>query len=44
QDWSRRYELLGETKVVLKSLNNSKNIPAGFFDEIKHQINSLGVG
>ncbi|CAG8501469.1 9729_t:CDS:2 [Cetraspora pellucida] len=44
KDWSRRYELLGETKVVLKSLNNSKNIPAGFFAEIKHQINSLDVG
>lgn len=44
KDWSRRYELLGEIKVVLKSLYNSKKYTSRIFDEIKHQKNSLGVG
>lgn len=35
KEWSRRGELLGDTKVVLKSLFNSKEIPPEFFDEVK---------
>ncbi|CAG8569776.1 1074_t:CDS:2 [Acaulospora morrowiae] len=43
KDWSRRGDLLGDTKVVLKSLYNSEEIYSEFFDEIRSQLKSIIV-